>query len=106
MSRTTLSEQAKITLRYWAPGPFAVEHCGDDPEAHEAAGYDGLTECWDVGLLRSSGRGGETYTLTAKGHKVLSSLDRALEQPAVAGGRCPRCGAAAYGTQTQRCDHL
>lgn len=68
---TTPSPAALVTLRYWTPGPFANDYCGSDPEAHEAAAYDGLAECYDDGLLAPAG---ERYRTTPKGMRLLADL--------------------------------
>lgn len=43
---------------------------------------------------------------TNQRREILAARATRLLRPAVAGGRCPRCGAAAYGTRAQRCEHL
>ena len=65
------------TLRYWAPGPFASS-LGDDGDAHLAAGYDGLAECLDEGLLAHV-PAADRYRLTARGERMMAIGLAALE---------------------------
>ena len=75
-----LPTPARITLKYWTPGPFAHAFCGDDLEKHERAGFQGLERCLDEGLLRHVPRfsdHADGYTPTRLGQAVISRLRRA-----------------------------
>ncbi len=72
--RSRLTPVGYTTLRYWADPEFSVLF-GDDDEAHVQAGYAGLPEVLDLGLLCHVpyfSQYADGYRATQKGMEVLS----------------------------------
>lgn len=64
----SLSRAGLTTLRYWNPADNVATNL-TDPEDHLEAGFDGLAECLDAGLLAHV-PASDSYTLTTRGHEV------------------------------------